>query len=132
MRGNELIPDPAWGSTPELGLTVSEQSRGFAHAEQWVALWAVRLVGKRWHEGSLLRQGLLPVTPSHPFRTAPLGCCDGEQQAWAKEGRGCTQDKKHSKYQGPLFFPLHPWLLQGESQALGAGGRGKEQRKSQK
>lgn len=48
MRGNELIPDPAWGSTPELGLTVSEQSRGFAHAEQWVALWAVRLVGHKW------------------------------------------------------------------------------------
>lgn len=91
MRGNELIPDLAWGSTPELGLTVSEQSRGFAHAEQGVALWAMRLVGKRRHKGSLLRQGLLPVTPWHPFRTAPTGVL-----GWGAAGLGQGRKGVHA------------------------------------
>lgn len=68
-----------------------------------MALLAVRLgagVGERRHEGILPRQGLLLITLWHPFRTAPEDAVMGEQQAWAKEVRGCMQDKKHSKYQG--------------------------------
>lgn len=70
----------------------------------------------------------------------PHGILSGQPQrmlSWGAAGlgqgrKGYTQDKKHSKYQGLPVLSSPSLALARGRQALGAGGRGREQRKSQK
>lgn len=73
-----------------------------------MALLAVRLGGKRRHEGSLPRQGLLLITPWHPFRAAPEGAVMGSSRPELRKDGGAHTIRNIPNIRASLFFPPHP------------------------
>lgn len=130
MRGNEPIPDPDWGSSPELGLTMSEQR--ICTCRPGGSSLGSEVGGEEAARRQPPKAGSVTCHPMASFQNSPhWGAVMGSNRPGPRKEGGAHRIRNIPNIRAPMFF-LHPWLLQGESQALGAGDRGREQRKSQK
>ena len=109
MQENEPLSQTRLGLTPELGLTVSRQRICTCRARNGALGSEIGGAGgKRRHEGSLPRQGLLLITLWHSFRTVPEDAVMGSSRPGPRKEGGTCRIRDIPNIRASLFFPPHP------------------------